>query len=64
VPRAPLSFNIGNFRRASTVAQVLNVIGQTVSKLRYQRGWKQDDLVAKLQLLGCSMTQDILEPIS
>ena len=40
-----------------------NVIGPRVSKLRYERGWKQDDLVAKLQLLGCYMTRDILANI-
>jgi transcriptional regulator with XRE-family HTH domain len=34
-----------------------------VSKLRYQRGWRQDELVAKLQLLGCYMTRDILANI-
>lgn len=40
-----------------------NVIGPMVSKLRYQRGWRQDELVAKLQLLGCYMTRDILANI-
>ena len=40
-----------------------NVIGSTISKLRYQRGWRQDELVAKLQLLGCYMTRDILANI-
>lgn len=40
-----------------------NVIGPTVSKLRYQRGWKQEELVAKLQLIGCYMTRDILANI-
>lgn len=37
-----------------------NVIGPTVGNLRYERGWTQDDLVAKLQVLGCYMTRDIL----
>ena len=37
-----------------------NVIGRNVAKFRYQRGWTQDELVAKLQLLGCYMTRDIL----
>jgi transcriptional regulator with XRE-family HTH domain len=45
------------------VAHDSNVIGPTVSKLRYQRGWKQDDLVAKLQLVGCYMTRDIVANI-
>lgn len=40
-----------------------NVIGQMVSKFRYQRGWKQDELVAKLQILGCNMSRDILANI-
>lgn len=40
-----------------------NVIGRNVSKFRYQRGWTQDDLVGKLQLLGCYMTRDILANI-
>ena len=37
-----------------------NVIGSMVAKLRYQRRWTQDDLVARLQVLGCYMTRDIL----
>ena len=37
-----------------------NVIGPMIVKLRYQNGWTQDDLVAKLQLVGCYMTRDIL----
>ena len=40
-----------------------NVIGQNVAKFRYQRNWTQDELVAKLQLLGCYMTRDILANI-
>lgn len=40
-----------------------NVIGPTIVKLRYQNGWTQDDLVAKLQLVGCNMTRDILANI-
>jgi transcriptional regulator with XRE-family HTH domain len=40
-----------------------NVIGKTVAKLRYQRGWTQDELVGKLQLIGCYMTRDILANI-
>ena len=40
-----------------------NVIGQNVAKFRYQRNWTQDELVAKLQLLGCNMTRDILANI-
>ena len=37
-----------------------NVIGQNVAKFRYQRGWTQDELVGKLQSIGCYMTRDIL----
>jgi transcriptional regulator with XRE-family HTH domain len=40
-----------------------NVIGQNIAKFRYQRGWTQDQLVGKLQLLGCYMTRDILANI-
>ena len=40
-----------------------NVIGQIVSRLRYERHWSQDDLVARLQILGCSITRNILANI-
>ena len=40
-----------------------NIIGQNVAKFRYQRGWTQDELVGKLQLLGLYMTRDILANI-
>ena len=40
-----------------------NVIGRNVARLRYQRGWTQDELVTKMQLLGCYMTRDILANI-
>lgn len=40
-----------------------NVIGPNVAKYRYQRNWTQDDLVGRLQLLGCYMTRDILASI-
>lgn len=40
-----------------------NVIGKNVAKFRYQRGWTQDELVGKLQLIGCYMTRDILANI-
>jgi transcriptional regulator with XRE-family HTH domain len=29
-----------------------NLVGPQVRKLRYQRGWKQKDLAARLQILG------------
>ena len=40
-----------------------NVIGQVVARLRYQRAWSQDDLVARLQVVGCNITRDILANI-
>ena len=40
-----------------------NVIGRTVARLRYQKGWTQEDLVGKLQMLNCYMTRDILASI-
>jgi transcriptional regulator with XRE-family HTH domain len=41
-----------------------NVIGRNVARLRYQRGWSQDELVTQLQLVGnINMTRDILANI-
>ena len=40
-----------------------NVIGQNVTKWRYQRGWTQEELVTKLQLARCPVTRDILANI-
>jgi transcriptional regulator with XRE-family HTH domain len=40
-----------------------NVIGRNVSRERYQRGWTQDELVIKMQLLGCYITRDVLANI-
>lgn len=40
-----------------------NVIGRVVSQLRYQRGWTQDQLVARLQVMGCSITRNVLANI-
>jgi transcriptional regulator with XRE-family HTH domain len=40
-----------------------NFIGQNVSRLRCQNDWTQAELVAKLRLLGCCMTRDILANI-
>jgi len=45
------------------VARDANVIGQSIVKFRYQHEWTQDELVGKLQLLGCYMTRDILANI-
>ena len=41
-----------------------NVIGRIVSRLRYQRGWSQAQLVTELQLIGnINMTPEILANI-
>jgi transcriptional regulator with XRE-family HTH domain len=40
-----------------------NFIRAKVGTLRCQKGWTQDELVVKLQLLGCPMTRDILANI-
>ena len=40
-----------------------NLIGRKVAKLRYNKGWSQDTLVAKLQVLQCNITRDILASI-
>ncbi len=40
-----------------------NIIKQKVKRLRCQNGWTQNELVAKLQLLGCPVTRDILANI-
>jgi len=38
----------------------LNVIGPNVVKLRHQRGWTQNDLLLKLELVGCGITRQTL----
>lgn len=40
-----------------------NVIGRTVARFRYQKGWTQEILAAKIQLLGCYMTRAIIANI-
>ena len=40
-----------------------NLIGRNVSRLRYQQSWTQEELAAKMQLLGCYMTRDIIANI-
>lgn len=37
-----------------------NLIGRNVAKFRYQKGWTQNTLVAKIQIRGCYMTRNIL----
>jgi transcriptional regulator with XRE-family HTH domain len=40
-----------------------NVIGRNVARFRYQAGWSQEVLAAKMQLLGCYMTRAIIANI-
>jgi transcriptional regulator with XRE-family HTH domain len=40
-----------------------NMIGRKVARLRYQKGWTQDALVAKLQVLQCNITRDVIANI-
>lgn len=40
-----------------------NLIGRKVARLRYQRAWTQDMLVAKLQVRGSNITRDVLANI-
>ena len=49
-------FEMGNPKNA-------NLIGRNVARLRYQKGWTQNTLVAKIQIRGCYMTRDILANI-
>jgi transcriptional regulator with XRE-family HTH domain len=41
----------------------LNVVGQNIAKFRQQRDWTHKELAAKLRLLGCSITRQILANI-
>jgi transcriptional regulator with XRE-family HTH domain len=41
----------------------VNVIGRNLAKFRYQAGWTQEVLAAKVQLRGCYMTRDIIANI-
>ena len=45
------------------MARDANLIGRKVAKLRYQRQWTQDMLVAKVQVRGGSITRDVLASI-
>src|ERR1051325_9962325 len=40
-----------------------NIIGSIVGRLRYERGWTQEQLVARIQLAGRYMTRDIVTNI-
>jgi len=41
----------------------MNLIGRQVGRLRYQRGWTQDTLAAKLQLAGWMITRSSISKI-
>ena len=51
-----LNFEMGNLRNG-------NLIGRNVGRFRYQQSWTQEELAAKMQLLGCYMTRDIIANI-
>jgi transcriptional regulator with XRE-family HTH domain len=40
-----------------------NIIGRNVAKFRYQAGWTQEFLAARMQLLGCYISRDIIANI-
>jgi len=52
-----------SLRTSRSMTQNANVIGRNVAGLRYQKGWSQDLLVTKMQLLGIYITRDILANI-
>jgi transcriptional regulator with XRE-family HTH domain len=41
----------------------LNIIGQTVARLRFERGWTQDLLAARLQCQGADVSRQMLANI-
>jgi len=41
----------------------LNVVGRNIAKFRRQRGWTQQELAARLQLLGWNVTSQFLTKI-
>jgi transcriptional regulator with XRE-family HTH domain len=43
--------------------QNANVVGRNVARFRYQNGWSQDELIAKMQLLRFYITRNILANI-
>lgn len=38
-------------------------VGRNIRALRMKNGWKQEQLAAKLQVLGCDMTRSALAKI-
>lgn len=41
----------------------LNQVGQNISKIRRRRDWTPEEVVAKLELIGCQITPEILAEI-
>lgn len=41
----------------------LNIIGRTVARLRFERGWTQEILAARLQCEGANISRDMLANI-
>src|SRR5271170_3320018 len=40
-----------------------NYVGRNIIRFRHRNNWTQETLVAKMQLLGCWMTRDIIANI-
>ena len=40
-----------------------NFIGRNIIKLRRRNNWTQEELAAKMQLLGCHVTRDVIADI-
>jgi transcriptional regulator with XRE-family HTH domain len=40
-----------------------NVVGHNVARLRYEKGWTQNDLATRLQLVGCDVSRQIIAHI-
>ena len=38
-------------------------VGQMIAKLRYKRGWTQDQLAIKMQLKGCDVSRHVVANI-
>jgi transcriptional regulator with XRE-family HTH domain len=49
--------------KEETCVKRLNLIGRKVGRLRYQRGWTQDVLAAKLQLAGWMISRSSISRI-
>jgi len=45
------------------MSQTANVFGRNAPRFRYKKGWSQNALAAKMQLLGIYITRNILANI-